>query len=273
MTIHDLNTKSMYNIIPLILILVSLAVIIFIVARKFSKLAILDTETMPEEKAAQAKKNILNERMKRKFSSLKSNFTQIVSPWSKKVKERSQEVKEKLEDVKKKVDKPGEEKVFVTKEEFESLDTKIQEMLAEAEGLVKEGEYDEAEKKFIDIIELDKKNILAYDGLAEVYSLKKDYPFAIETYQFVIKLNPKNDAAFSDLGDVYRIKEQYEPALDAFLKATEIAPNNPKYLDRVIELALQLNKRMLAEKFIDKLVEANPENTKIDEYKAKIKEL
>jgi len=50
----------------------------------------------------------------------------------------------------------------------------------------------EAEKKFIEIISLDPKNLKAYKGLGQVYLELKEYKQAEQTFMFVLQLEKKN---------------------------------------------------------------------------------
>jgi hypothetical protein len=54
-----------FNILLLLIILLSAGGIVFIISRKFFYLANINLEMMPEEKAAQTKKKLIEERIKR----------------------------------------------------------------------------------------------------------------------------------------------------------------------------------------------------------------
>ncbi|MCG2695403.1 hypothetical protein L6248_00495 [Candidatus Parcubacteria bacterium] len=70
----------MYNIIPLIIILISLLVIIIVVSRKFSVLASLDLESIPAEKEARFKERIISSRLKRNFVRWGSKTIRFIRP-------------------------------------------------------------------------------------------------------------------------------------------------------------------------------------------------
>jgi len=70
----------MFNIIPLILILLGLAAIIVIVVRKFSILANLDIDNIPAEREAKFKEQIIGKRMKRNFLKYYSRLARIIGP-------------------------------------------------------------------------------------------------------------------------------------------------------------------------------------------------
>ena len=70
----------MYNIIPLIIILISLLVIIVIVAKKFSVLSSLDLKSIPAEKEASMKERIISNRLKRNFVRWGSKAIRVIMP-------------------------------------------------------------------------------------------------------------------------------------------------------------------------------------------------
>jgi hypothetical protein len=70
----------MYNIIPLILILLSLGIMAIIIVRKFPALANLDVDNIPAEKEAKFKEQIISNRLKRSFIKWGSKFIRLVKP-------------------------------------------------------------------------------------------------------------------------------------------------------------------------------------------------
>ena len=70
----------MFNITPLIIILISLATIIVIVVRKFSVLANIDVETIQAEREQMVKEHIISTRFKRNFYKYYSRLMRILRP-------------------------------------------------------------------------------------------------------------------------------------------------------------------------------------------------
>ena len=60
----------MLNIVVWTLVILSLAVILFIIIRKFPALAILNVDNIPGEKEAKFKEKIIRQRVERDFNSL-----------------------------------------------------------------------------------------------------------------------------------------------------------------------------------------------------------
>lgn len=296
----------MYNIIPLIIILICLAIILAIVFKKLPFLSTFDVSEMPKEKASEAKEKIINERLKRKVKF----FSEKISPWTKvlanlgqrKIKSAHDKLKELEEKYKKKTPKEA----LVTKEDFEDFEKEIDKLFREAKELTDKEEYDEAEKKYIEIIGLDSKNIEAYRGLGNLYFLQRNYEDAKQTFAHILKLNKADDHAYARLGKIAEQEgdfdqakqdllksldistapihffelaevcfkmEEYKEALVNLNKALKIEPNNPKYLDLLLTISIIIKDKKKATATLAKLRETNPENKKIEEFEQQIEEL
>ncbi|HDQ23051.1 MAG TPA: tetratricopeptide repeat protein [Candidatus Uhrbacteria bacterium] len=263
----------MYNILALIIILICLGIILAIVVRKMPILASFDVNEIPEEKNAKTKDKIIGERLQRKAKFLLSK----VSPAFKKATSFSQlkikSINEKLKELEEKYRKRIPKEDLVTKEDFEKFEKNIDSLLAEAESFADKDDYEEAEKKYIEIIGLDSRNIEAYHGLGDVYFMRKNYDEARQTFEHILKLNKIDGKAFFKLAELYCQLENYEHAMVDLAKALEIEPNNPKYLDLLVKICIILKDKKKAKEALLKLREVNPENKKIADFEIDIKKL
>jgi protein O-GlcNAc transferase len=172
--------------------------------------------------------------------------------------------------------------------------------------LVDQEDYDEAEKKYIEIISLEPKNVEAYRGLGNLYFIQNNYEDAKQTFNHVLKINKEDDMAYAKLGAIAAESGDLKDAKDSYLqsiniqnkaihffelaevcykleeyadatknleKALEIEPNNPKYLDILITVCIAAKNKAKAADVLDRLNEVNPDNQKIEEFAAEIKEL
>ncbi|MCX6743399.1 MAG: tetratricopeptide repeat protein [Candidatus Parcubacteria bacterium] len=199
----------MYNIIALIVILVCLALIVVIVYKKLPLLANFDVGSIPEEKAAQTKTKIMEERMTRKAKVIYAKITpffKIIFNFSqRKFKVLAEKIKAWEEKYKTKTPK----EVLVTKEEFVTFEKKIDNLLKEAQDLINRESYEEAEKKYIEIISLEPKNVEAYRGLGNIYFSQKQYEEAKQTFSHILKLNKTDSFAIFELAEVFVKLENY----------------------------------------------------------------
>lgn len=286
----------MYNIIPLLLILISLSVIIVIVSRKFSVLAALDVESIPAEKEAKFKERIISNRLKRNIIKYWAKSSRVLAPLGQLAGSYLKSRLHKLYQAK---------NVYQASERVEGPET-IDQLFSQAEELKKQDDLDAAEKKYIEIIGLDSKNIKAFKELGRIYFEKKEFEEAKQTFEHILKLkedediyenlaqiakekgdlnqardeylksiniNKQNAQTHFSLAEVYQAMGKLQDAMRALKKALKIEPANPRYLDTMLEISIIIKDKVLALDTYEKLFKANPENNKLEEFKQQIDEL
>lgn len=262
----------MYNIIPLVLISLSLLIILIIVMRKFSAMANLDVENIPAEKEAKFKEQIATSRLKRSLTKWSSRLTKVFRVGGEKLGEFFRWSFNRLHEMKKEYNAPKEP------ETPEEKEVKIKELFLKSEDLDKREDFEEKEKSFIKIIEFDSKNIEAFESLGELYFESKKYDEAKQAFAHVLKLLPddetdKQAGIYYDLALVYKETEENDEAGETIKMAVKLAPNNPRYLDAMLEISLINKDKFLAGETLAKLKEVNPENAKLAEWEEKINEM
>ncbi len=285
----------MYNIIPLVLIIAAFSVVIFIIVSKFSALAALDVESIPAVKESRFKEQIISNRLKRMFSKWTARIVRaartaafIIGGWieaaQKNLRARRERLKAENSPIKREIISPAQ---------------KITQLFQESESLVKEGKAAEAEKKLIEIIALDSKNIRAFKLLGAAYFQNRQFSEARQTYEHIIKLLDSEDIrtmqqgaakgapganevaersqewgkANYDLALVHQNSGNYALAIENLKRALTIEPDNPRYLDTMIEISIISKDKIGAWEALSRLEKANPQNQKIPEFKEKIKTL
>lgn len=281
----------MYLIIFIAIILViSLALLLRIILRRLPELKVLDISQIPEEKQDKNKKTILEAKFLRQKKTADKKISQIVTPAKDYVSSIIAKLKDNIAVMEKKYKRQGEVEEVRTKS--------INELFAEAKANISASDYAQAEKYLIEIISRDKKNAAAYELLFDIYRLAKNYSQAEEIIRYLIKLKSlkyrknKNveslkkekmedtevevletldiddDLAkyYNDLASINELMDKKDKALDAYLKANAILPNNPKFLDKVIDLAINVGDKGLAKKTYKRLKEINPENAKLEQF-------
>lgn len=286
------------------IIIISIGGIVFIIYKKLSHLAVIDVSTIPSEKAKELEEKIITKRMKGKMSGLLNKMHKIFRPVTVLFKKYFSISLNKLKELE---NQYRTKRQPATREEKIDATQKIKKLLEEADELMIKEEYAEAEKKCIEAVSLDDKNIEAFRKLGNLYFLQKNFEQAEQTFQYVLKINKSDDVAYDQLG-VIKMKEgkiadaekdlefaiklnkgsaihfydlslvRYEmgkmqEAADDMKHALELEPNNPKYIDFLIELCIILKDKVEAQRYIEKLKEANPDNKKIEEYEARAAEL
>lgn len=169
-------------------------------------------------------------------------------------------------------------------------------------------QVDAAEKKYVDVIAVDPKNVTAYIGLGKTYFAAARYDEAIQSLTHVVEtmndLSPlawaflgrahkaqgkygEAVAAFEralalddtlakrwiDVGDCYRELGGLAEAIGAYKKAAVIEPTNPRVLDHLLEISIISGDKRQARETLLQLQAANPENQKLGEWEEKIREM
>lgn len=280
----------MFNIIPIILILLSLAVIIVIILKKFPILAALDVENMPAEKEAKFKEKIISNRLKRNYYKYYSSLIKLIRPVGSAISSFFSWVYRKLVEYRDNYQKEQNKPI--------DNDVRLNIFFAEAEDFYKQGKIEDAEKKYIDIISLDSKNIKAFKNLGKLYYARKDFHEAKETFKHAIRLLEKEENSADLSGEIGGEKEKYSQevkiqlgeiyynlslvtmatdnfaeALEAINNSLKFDENSPRYLDIKLEISIMNKDKFSATEAFEKLEKSNPENNKLPELKAKIEEL
>ncbi|MEI8361364.1 MAG: tetratricopeptide repeat protein [bacterium] len=290
----------MLDIFLVVIVLISLAMLANIVMRKFPALASLDIDAIPANKEAQFKQQIISMRLKRSFMFWLVRFNLITRPMVQVINNFFSTMYHKLLELR---DKERQGKIVT----LEQVDRHVDRLIDEAESLGKQDDFAVAEKKLIEAISLDSKNVEAFKALAHLYFDKKDYEEAKQTFEHVLKLSENDEDAYESLaeiaregGDLGSAKEdykallkinnqqsetyynlamvceatkEYHEAITNIKSALAIEPNNPRYLDTQLRISIITKDKILALDAYGRLKLVNPENQKLDELKTQIDEL
>jgi len=258
----------MYNIIPFILILISLGVIVFIIVRKFPVLANIDVENIPEEKEARFKEKIISSRLKRNIMMWGSRITRIIIPAWRGAMNFFKWFYNKLHEF-----KESYKNVPIAPENKVSEDN-IVILLGEAKSLIKKDDFKKAEKKLIEVISLDTKNVEAFKALGSLYLERKNYDEARQTFKHILKISEEDDGGiYLNLAIINKEMGDIEKDFLNIEKALTKEPNNPRYLDTMLSISIIKKDKASAAKALETLQKTNPDNQKLTEFKKQIDEL
>lgn len=294
------------NILFLLLTLICLAVIGFIVWSKLPQISNLDVTNLPQEKTNRKKNEIILRRLDVKSKATKQKLGQKLKPlqaiWG--------QFQLKFRIYVGKIERLlHHEQMIKTKQENsqlsnEELSAKLKGLVQEGQQYLEVGSFDQAEQSFISAIKIDAKSANAYRGLAETYLRRGSREEAKQTFIFLLQLEPGNDAVmvrlaemaeedneidkaieyyqlavvandalsprFAHLADLLLKVGQNEVAKEAIMQAVELEPQNPKYLDFLLETAILCQDKKLATEAFAKLRMSNPENSKLPDFKYRI---
>lgn len=294
--------------ISIFLLVLSLSVIIYLIAKHYHQLVVLDVESLPEVKVAKKKDEYLLRKAEQEAKKLNKKMTTIFFPLFRKMKKIQSwfrnyvayvEKKASVSNVRKQRVKGG----LISPEE----EQKVRGLINEASHALENGDIESAEKKYIAAIKINDKSKGAYEGLADVYYKRNHLEEAKQTYRFLLYLEPNNEHAlirlaemaeregkidtavnyyqqavlindsissrFAKLYDLLMQLKQYDTALEAINQALILEPQNPKYLDNLVEASIMVGDKLLAEEVWRELRMVNPENQKLSVLKDKIENM
>lgn len=259
----------MFWIFPLILVILSATVVVIILAKKIPNLRVIDVDSIPKEKTKKTKEAIIMKKFER--------FT------GEKVKVVNQKAGVVIGGVSK-VGRRMVQKLYALEQYYKNLQkgmvgadvatdpNAMKRLFQEAADFIKEGEYFQAEKRYIEIISHNPKASKAYEELGNLYLLDRKPDQARETLAFAIKLKPDDASVSVSLGEVEMSISNHESAFGHFKNAVEVRPHNPRYIDYFIESAILSGHLAEAKRGIDMLSSVNPENKKLKEFERRVTE-
>jgi len=280
-------------VISLMVIVLGLGSLGYLFLKKIPDLKNLNIESLIEEKQGSAKTKILEAKFLRLSGNLKSKINIMTSSRRGLLADKIKQIKGRVVELEKKY-QSNKDEIIKTKT--------IEELFIEAEKFINNDESAEAEKLLIEIITRDNKNIKVYEMLGDLYFYMKNYDQAEEIYKYLLKLKIVGDDAkklirghkmdeleaevlsgldvdakiavyYEDLGQIYEAMKKDNKALDSYLKATSVDPNNPKYLDKLLEMSINMGDRGLAKDAYNNLKKINPENAKLADWQEAIEKL
>ncbi len=271
-------------------IILAAAGIAAVVVRKFPQLSLIDTEALPLERDAKKKKAIIHDRVSRMTGAFGRRVAAALTRRFEKARERFRAMYRQVLILERQYRK---EKPVLPAE----ADAKIASLAAEAERFTKEGEYGEAEKRYIEILSIDRKNADAYWGLGAMYHEAKRYDQAKETFAYLVRMVRKDSrCAHGEDGSIAAGRECvagpsahadiaaacFDQALSsqaagdrreartAFERAVAFEPANPRHLDLLLDACILEGDKSRASEVFAQLKDANPENNKLDSFAERI---
>ena len=256
------------TIIPFVLLGIAFLALVVLAVRKLPYLRALDPKSAPEAKEKDLKHALMAKRLARVGEAYMKKVKQVASPlggFAKQGLKKAQGTISSLEEHYQKLKKES-----ATEPMAGEL---VKKLLDEARQLTKEERYGEAEKRYIEVLSHDSKNVEAYEDYAEMLIWRGDIEQARETLLFILKIRPDDASVNTRLGEIELMEGNPKNAKDYFEKAIKKRANNPKYLDFFVEASIQAEAPADARRGLKQLREVNPDNQKLAEFEERIKQL
>lgn len=277
--------------IALLIFIISVSGFIALFLPKISIVSSIDIESIPHERNALAKDRILYSRLRRRVKEWESFLLFVLHPIADFFRQFFHAVHhayKRLCDARE-FQKRQWFKAQLTEPKDTTDSDEYQKILVDAKEYLAKEKYDDAELKCIDLISRNKNCLVSYNLLVSIYSAKKEWEKARDVSDYLGKVyrsllkNPDEDnrAALecdaahtaAQLSDIFLALGEKEHAFQSIRRALALQPSNPKYLDSSLEIAIIVHQRLKAEKYLEQLRKANPENNKIIEFEERIKQL
>jgi Tfp pilus assembly protein PilF len=176
-----------------------------------------------------------------------------------------------------------------------------------ARSLTRDSKWADAERRYLEVLSIDKRNVNAYRGLAVIYLKQKLYPQAKETFEFLVNTKKADDSCYAGLAEIadhegdtasaeqwYRKAVEYHPRLahrhaelamfyldrqepakawPFISRAAELEPKSPKYLVLSIETAIRTGNREEARRRYDAMRLISEDRQKLQTLKERIDEM
>jgi len=132
-------------------------------------------------------------------------------------------------------------------------------------GLIaqKDGDFQEAERFYQEVLVQDPAHMGALTNLAAVYIQQKKTADAERTLQKILRIDPKNTKALINLGIISLNRNQPDQAKERFQEALRIDPREETALINLAYLASQENDTALAEKYYKDILSITPQNVQV----------
>jgi predicted Zn-dependent protease len=252
-----------------LLILGALGVILLVLIRKIPQLRVIDVNSITKERERKVKEKIILSKIQRSggaklgaVAKTSASVVRVVSKYGRRAVQRLYNLEQYYQKLRRSAS-----------EGIHAYDTdRIRGRIDEAQELIRQDEYIPAEKIFIDIISHNPKNVVAYEGLGNMYIKSEQFDQARETLSFALRLSPNDASVRVSLAELELLQGNPQTALPHLREAVQKRSKNPKYLDFYIDTALTVGSLKDARAGLASLKEVNPENKKIKEFEERFRE-
>ncbi|MEK7655188.1 MAG: tetratricopeptide repeat protein [Patescibacteria group bacterium] len=244
--------------ILLILAAISFVVLAFVIGRHWNEIRLLDPDSIREERVRKKRDEIVAQRLDR----IKSGFFTPIAAAARSASVRGKIAFHgtyikllKLDRFYRQTKNP---QVEIPRSDAERLKSTIE----EARSLARDLKYGDAERKYLEVLGLDKRNVEAYKGLAALYLKQKMLPQAKETFEFLLRTTEADDACYAGLAEIAEEEGDVSLAERMYRKAAEMSPKCPNRHADLATFYLEHNETEKAWTFARRAMELEPKSIK-----------
>lgn len=263
----------LFNVLPVLLIFTALGVIIVVVLRRLPEITSINTETIPEVRVADVKRQLLARRLERKMRYAMMAVWESTAALRSGAKEKAILYYQKLSKLEEHHRHSATTKVndvVGTDSSSPTPTDQPSQLVRDANSERQAGRLSEAERLYLEAVRLDPRRVDAYLGLGLIYRVQRQYKEAIEALIYAKKLSHDNPSIAVTLGEVYIEAGRPRKALPILRVVLKTEPTNEHCLDRLLEAAILLGEKKLALATLSTLTEISREYPKLVSFKQRI---
>jgi Flp pilus assembly protein TadD len=132
-------------------------------------------------------------------------------------------------------------------------------LILEAQKLFAAHNFEQARAKYLEVLELDNRNVYTLGNLATIELEMNQTAAAEEHLQSALALNPKDAFSLGVLGNLRFRQGKYDQALDALSHAAELNPKDAEVQNFLGVTLSQKGQRAAAETALRKAIQLDPE--------------
>ena len=106
-------------------------------------------------------------------------------------------------------------------------DTVLDSLMIKAERFMQIGDYENAKKLYLEILNNEPENAKAYNKLGVISAREGNLQEAKHRFLKALELNPRLSSAASNLGNIYFEADDLKKAEEFYKKAISLNPDNP----------------------------------------------
>lgn len=248
-------------VIPIISFIIAALALAFagsIIVRRWKEIRLLDPDSIREERLKREREKVIQ----RRFERVQADRVAALSRLGRQVGKRATEAYRR------------------TYRKFQSFDTvyksvaaplaamapsqreRIKTLLTEARALMRDLKWADAERRCVEVLSMDARQIEAYRLLGQIYLKQKLYPQAAETFEYLMKTRKADDATFAGLADIAEASGDRARAEVMRLKAVDASPRQAHRHAEAAEFFLETGDVARAWPFAEQASELEPQSAK-----------
>ncbi|TAL20713.1 tetratricopeptide repeat protein [Patescibacteria group bacterium] len=255
-----------WYIIPGITGILALSVIALVLKRVFPRLVVIDVATIPGEREAARKRQIVLERAERLRASIFLKLRLRLRPFLKALREQFEHLYARAKELERR-------HRHIDSGAASEYGGHAAALIEEGRALLREGNARQAEQKFIEAINLSPREAKAYEELGRLYMREKQWTEAGEAFAFLLKINSRDASAHADLGELAMAQGMPAEAIPHFNKAVSLRPANPRLVSLLLDSAIAARNKELALKTYARLKEISPQFPGLADFEERIKRM